>query len=125
MHETKHTNRSSEPAPYTATALAYTGSLTSRIEKLALEERDAVRHRDWSAARSAAQERVALQEARHRAAIPMAQAVLDRTDRPEVERLASAIVASQTAEIKAMQDMLRQMGEQPPPEKDDMDMPMG
>lgn len=42
--------------------------LTSRIEKLALEERDAVRRRDWSAARSAAAERAALQEARQRAA---------------------------------------------------------
>ena len=41
--------------------------LTSRIEKLALEERDAVRRRDWPAARSAAQERAILQEARHRA----------------------------------------------------------
>lgn len=45
-----------------------TDALISRIEKLALEERDAVRRRDWSAARSAAQERAALQEARHRAA---------------------------------------------------------
>ncbi|BBL79463.1 hypothetical protein RxyAA322_13170 [Rubrobacter xylanophilus] len=44
-----------------------TGTLTSRIEKLALEELDAVRRRDWSAAKSAAQERAALQEARHRA----------------------------------------------------------
>ena len=43
-------------------------TLASRIEKLALEERDAVRRRDWSAARSAAQERAVLQEARHRAA---------------------------------------------------------
>ena len=43
-------------------------TLASRIEKLALEERDAVRRRDWSAARSAAQERLTLQEARHRAA---------------------------------------------------------
>jgi uncharacterized protein (DUF305 family) len=60
----------------------------------------------------------------HRAAIPMAKAVLDRTDRPEVERLASSIVASQSAEIKAMQDMLRRMGEKPPPANDGMDMPM-
>jgi hypothetical protein len=45
-----------------------TGTLTSRIEKLAVEERDAVRRRDWSAARSAARERAALQEARQRAA---------------------------------------------------------
>lgn len=60
----------------------------------------------------------------HRGAIPMARAVLDRTDRPEVERLASSIVASQSAEIKAMQDMLRRMGEKPPPNKDGMNMPM-
>jgi len=44
------------------------GILTSRIEKLSLEERDAVRRRDWPAARSAAQERAALQAARQRAA---------------------------------------------------------
>jgi hypothetical protein len=43
-------------------------TLDFRIEKLAREERDAVRRRDWSAARSAARERVALQEARQRAA---------------------------------------------------------
>lgn len=42
--------------------------LTARIEKLALQERDAVRRRDWPAARSAAEERAALQEARGRAA---------------------------------------------------------
>jgi len=60
----------------------------------------------------------------HQGAIPMARAVLDRTDRPEVERLASSIVASQSAEIKAMQDMLRRMGEKPPPNKNGMDMPM-
>ncbi len=42
------------------------GYLTSRIEKLLLEERDAVRRRDWPAARTAAEERAALQEARHR-----------------------------------------------------------
>lgn len=43
--------------------------LASRIEKLALEERDAVRRRDWPAARSAAEERAILQEARHRATV--------------------------------------------------------
>ncbi|MEW6635611.1 MAG: hypothetical protein AB1425_02230 [Actinomycetota bacterium] len=41
-------------------------SLTSRIEKLLLEERDAVRRRDWSAAKSAAEERAVLQAARQR-----------------------------------------------------------
>ncbi len=45
------------------------GPLASRIEKLALEERDAVRRRDWPAARSAAEERAVLQEACHRAAV--------------------------------------------------------
>ncbi len=43
------------------------GALTPGIEKLVLEERDAVRRRDWLAARRAARERAALQEARHRA----------------------------------------------------------
>ena len=42
--------------------------LSFRIEKLALEKRDAVRRRDWPAARSAAEEKTVLQEARHRAA---------------------------------------------------------
>ncbi len=42
-------------------------SLLFRIEKLLAEERDAVRRRDWPAARSAAEERVALQETRQRA----------------------------------------------------------
>jgi uncharacterized protein (DUF305 family) len=50
----------------------------------------------------------------HEAAIPMAEAVLGETDRPEVEQLAGAIAASQEAEIHTMQAMLRQMGEEPP-----------
>jgi uncharacterized protein (DUF305 family) len=50
----------------------------------------------------------------HEAAIPMAEAVLGETDRPEVEQLAGAIAASQEAEIQTMQAMLRQMGEEPP-----------
>lgn len=45
-----------------------TNALTTRIGKLALEERDAVHRRDWPAARSAAEERAALQEAHHRVA---------------------------------------------------------
>ena len=45
-----------------------TNALTTRIGKLALEERDAVRRRDWPAAKSAAEERAALQEAHYRAA---------------------------------------------------------
>jgi uncharacterized protein (DUF305 family) len=46
----------------------------------------------------------------HRAAIPMSEAILERTDRPEVETLARAIIASQEAEIEMMQDMLESMG---------------
>ena len=42
--------------------------LSRKIEDLALQERDAVRRRDWSAARAAAEERVVLQTARQRAA---------------------------------------------------------
>ncbi len=54
----------------------------------------------------------------HQAAIPMAEAALERSDRPEVERLARAIAASQGAEIEAMQDLLQSRGvpvkEKPP-----------
>ena len=46
----------------------------------------------------------------HEAAIPMAEAALEHSDRPEVERLAGAIVTSQEAEIEAMQDLLRSRG---------------
>ena len=54
----------------------------------------------------------------HRAAIPMSEAILQRTDRPEVERLAEAIVASQGSEIEYMQEMLRERGAEPVPESD-------
>lgn len=46
----------------------------------------------------------------HRAALEMTEAILERTDRPEVERLAGAIAASQQAEIGAMQDLLQERG---------------
>ncbi len=42
-------------------------SLAGRVERLALEEWAAVRRRDWTAARDKALEKVALQEALHRA----------------------------------------------------------
>ena len=54
----------------------------------------------------------------HRAAIPMAEAALERTDRPEVERLAEAIVAAQESEIENMQEMLRERGAAPATESD-------
>jgi uncharacterized protein (DUF305 family) len=43
----------------------------------------------------------------HRAAIPMAEAILERTDRPEVRQLAESIKTSQKAEIALMESMLR------------------
>jgi uncharacterized protein (DUF305 family) len=46
----------------------------------------------------------------HEAAIPMAEAVLKETERPEVERLAGAIAASQQGEIQLMQGLLNQRG---------------
>lgn len=46
----------------------------------------------------------------HQAAVPMAEAVLEETDRPVVEQLAEAVVASQRAEIHTMRAMLEDMG---------------
>jgi uncharacterized protein (DUF305 family) len=45
--------------------------------------------------------------AHHRSAIPMAEAILKRTDRPEVGQLAEAIKTSQKGEITLMEGMLR------------------
>jgi uncharacterized protein (DUF305 family) len=47
--------------------------------------------------------------AHHEAAIPMSQAVLKRTDQPEVSRLARSIIASQKAEIENMKAMVNKM----------------
>jgi uncharacterized protein (DUF305 family) len=44
--------------------------------------------------------------AHHEAAIPMAWAVLKRTDEPEVRQLANSIIASQKAEIENMKAMV-------------------
>jgi len=50
--------------------------------------------------------------AHHKAAIPMAQAILKRTEEPEVSHLASSIVGSQKAEIENMQAMVdREVGD--------------
>ena len=50
----------------------------------------------------------------HQAAVPMAEAVMERTDRPEVENLAGAIAASQKGEIQVMKDMLEERGAEAP-----------
>ncbi|NLE71607.1 MAG: DUF305 domain-containing protein [Actinomycetales bacterium] len=46
----------------------------------------------------------------HRGGVAMAEAALDRAVRPEVRRLAQAVVDSQTAEIGVLQDLLAAVG---------------
>src|SRR5215210_377932 len=46
----------------------------------------------------------------HEAALPMAEAALESSDRPEVDRLAGAIAASQRGEIEMMKGLLNQRG---------------
>jgi uncharacterized protein (DUF305 family) len=61
----------------------------------------------------------------HQAAIPMAEAVMERSDDPAVTELAEAIIASQRAEIQTMRGMLEQRGGDPPPQNgpmEDMEM---
>lgn len=49
----------------------------------------------------------------HKAALGMSDAVLARTDRPEVQRLAQAIKNSQQSEIRVMQDLLEERSGEP------------
>jgi uncharacterized protein (DUF305 family) len=46
----------------------------------------------------------------HQAALPMAEAILERTSRPEVEQMATAIIASQQEDILSMQESLQRRG---------------
>jgi len=46
----------------------------------------------------------------HQAAIPMAEAIVERTSRSEVKQLATAIIASQQEEIRSMQESLQSRG---------------
>jgi uncharacterized protein (DUF305 family) len=50
----------------------------------------------------------------HQAAVPMAEAVMERTDRPEVENLAGAMAATQSGEIRTMREMLEERGAEAP-----------
>ena len=50
----------------------------------------------------------------HQAAVPMAEAAIDQTDRPEVENLAGAVVATQKGEIQLMKNMLLERGAKAP-----------
>jgi uncharacterized protein (DUF305 family) len=64
----------------------------------------------------------------HEAAIPMAQAVMERSDEPVVDAFAEKVVASQRVEVRNMQQMLEDMGAPPAkedPSMDGMDMEHG
>ena len=50
----------------------------------------------------------------HQAAVPMAEAVIGETDRPEVENLARAIAATQPGEVELMKGMLEERGAEAP-----------
>ena len=50
----------------------------------------------------------------HESAVPMAEAVIEETDRPEVVSLARAIAATQPGEIELMKDMLEERGAEAP-----------
>jgi uncharacterized protein (DUF305 family) len=56
----------------------------------------------------------------HQGGVAMAEAVLERTKRPQVRALAESIAASQTAEIAYMQELLQQKGATPLPEQPPM-----
>jgi uncharacterized protein (DUF305 family) len=58
----------------------------------------------------------------HQAALQMTEAILNRTDRPEVESLAKAISASQHSEIQNMEQMLQDRGASVPAGEPEMDM---
>jgi uncharacterized protein (DUF305 family) len=49
----------------------------------------------------------------HQAAVPMAEAVMEESDRPEVENLAGAIAASQQGEIELMRRCSKSAGQKP------------
>jgi uncharacterized protein (DUF305 family) len=58
----------------------------------------------------------------HQGGVAMAQEALGRTNRPEIVRLAQAIVEGQQSEIEAMEAMLQKRGAAPLPPLQPMDM---
>ena len=50
----------------------------------------------------------------HETAIPMARAVIERGDEPEVELFVKKVIAAQQTEIENAQEMLNAMGAAPP-----------
>lgn len=62
----------------------------------------------------------------HEAALPMAEAVLDETEREEVQQLAAAVATSQEAEIRVLQELLQRHGVQAEePSASDANLPSG
>ena len=62
----------------------------------------------------------------HEAALPMAEAVLEETEREEVQQLAAAVATSQEAEIRVLQELLQRHGVQAEePSASDADLPSG
>ncbi len=53
----------------------------------------------------------------HRAGVAMGEAILSRTDRPEVRALAQSIVDAQAGEVAFMQELLQEKGFPPVPEE--------
>lgn len=50
----------------------------------------------------------------HEAAVPMAEAAVERSDNPDVEALAEGIIAAQKGEIEVMKDLLEERGAEAP-----------
>ena len=57
----------------------------------------------------------------HRGGVAMAQAVLERSQRPEVRALAQAMMKAQESEIALMQALLQRKGFPPAPDEPGMD----
>lgn len=57
----------------------------------------------------------------HRGGVTMAQALLERSQRPEVRALAEAIIKAQESEIALMQGLLQSKGFPPVPDEPVMD----
>ena len=62
----------------------------------------------------------------HEAALPMAEAVLEETEREEVQQLAAAVATSQEAEIRVLQELLQKHGvHAEEPSASDANLPSG
>ncbi len=71
---------------------------------------DEVAHLSELSGEAADREFLRLMIRHHEGGVPMEQAVLERSDRPEVRRLAESIVQGQQAEIKWMSELLANKG---------------